>query len=87
MIVNEKPDIVSIATQPYERAEIAPFAIENGVKVIYGEKPLCASVTEAETAGGGGGEAPELPTTWGNEPALASRVLEDARSDRVRRIW
>lgn len=48
MIVTEKPDIVSIATQPYERAEIALFAIENGVKAIYGEKPLCASVAEAQ---------------------------------------
>lgn len=48
MIVSEKPDIVSIATQPYERAEIALFAIEHGVKAIYGEKPLCASVAEAQ---------------------------------------
>jgi predicted dehydrogenase len=47
MIVNEKPDIVSIATQPQHRAEIALFAIEHGVRAIYAEKALCASVQEA----------------------------------------
>jgi predicted dehydrogenase len=48
LIVNEQPDIVSIATQPHHRTEVALFAIENGVKALYVEKPLCASMEEAE---------------------------------------
>jgi predicted dehydrogenase len=47
MILTEKPDILSIATQPHQRAEVALFAIENGVKALYVEKPLCASMEEA----------------------------------------
>lgn len=47
MIVTEQPDILSIATQPHQRAEVALFAIENGVKALYVEKPLCASMAEA----------------------------------------
>jgi predicted dehydrogenase len=47
MIINERPDIVSIATQPQDRAEVALFAIEHGVRALYCEKPLCASVAEA----------------------------------------
>ncbi len=47
MILTEKPDILSIATQPHQRAEVALFAIENGVKALYVEKPLCASMDEA----------------------------------------
>ncbi|MXZ00695.1 hypothetical protein F4Y93_08620, partial [Candidatus Poribacteria bacterium] len=35
MIVEEKPDIVSIATRPGNHAEITAFAAENGVKGIY----------------------------------------------------
>jgi predicted dehydrogenase len=48
MIVREQPDILSIATQPHHRAEVALFAIENGVKALYVEKPLCASMAEAD---------------------------------------
>jgi predicted dehydrogenase len=47
MILTERPDILSVATQPQDRAEVALFAIENGVRALYCEKPLCASVTEA----------------------------------------
>lgn len=47
LIQNERPDIVSIATQPEQRAEIALFAIEHGVKALYCEKALCASMDEA----------------------------------------
>jgi predicted dehydrogenase len=47
MILKEKPDILSIATQPQDRAEVALFAIEHGVKALYCEKALCASVAEA----------------------------------------
>ncbi len=47
MIERERPDILSVATQPEQRAEIALFAIEHGVRALYLEKPLCASVAEA----------------------------------------
>src|SRR5688572_13602008 len=47
LIRNEKPDILSIATQPEQRAEVVLFAIENGVRAIYAEKALCASMEEA----------------------------------------
>ncbi len=48
LILKERPDIVSIATQPEHRAEIAVFACENGVKALYCEKALCASLEEAD---------------------------------------
>ncbi|MGH2354120.1 MAG: Gfo/Idh/MocA family protein [Chloroflexota bacterium] len=47
LIRTERPDILSIATQPEQRAEIALFALEHGVRALYCEKPLCASVAEA----------------------------------------
>jgi predicted dehydrogenase len=47
LIQREKPDILSIATQPEQRAEVILFAIENGVRAIYAEKALCASMEEA----------------------------------------
>ncbi|NKB67989.1 MAG: hypothetical protein GKR89_13090 [Candidatus Latescibacteria bacterium] len=48
MIEREKPDILSIATQPEHRAEIAIWAAANGVRAIYAEKALCASLAEAD---------------------------------------
>ena len=48
LIANEQPDILSIATQPEPRCEIILHAIEAGVRALYVEKPLCASVAEAE---------------------------------------
>src|SRR5437588_11037812 len=47
MIEREKPDILSIATQPEQRVEVALFAVEHGVRALYCEKPLAASVQEA----------------------------------------
>src|SRR5919202_3523011 len=47
LIDREQPDIVSVATQPEQRAEVALYAVEHGVRALYGEKPLCASVAEA----------------------------------------
>ena len=47
LIEREKPDILSIATQPEQRAEVILFAIEHGVRAIYAEKALCASMEEA----------------------------------------
>ena len=48
LIANEQPDILSIATQPEQRCEIILHAIEQGVRALYVEKALCASVAEAE---------------------------------------
>ena len=48
MIDREKPDILSVATQPEQRAEIVIFAVEHGVKAIYAEKALAASLAEAD---------------------------------------
>lgn len=48
LIATEQPDILSIATQPEQRCEIILHAIEQGVRALYVEKPLCASVAEAE---------------------------------------
>jgi len=48
MIEKEKPDIVSIATRPGNHAEITIFSAEQGVKGIYCDKPLCASMEEAD---------------------------------------
>ena len=48
MIEQAKPDIVSVATQPEQRAEVSLFAIEHGVRALYCEKPLCASLEEAD---------------------------------------
>lgn len=48
MIRQEKPDILSIATQPEGRAEIVVFAAEHGVKAIYCEKAMAASLAEAD---------------------------------------
>ncbi|MFC1717917.1 Gfo/Idh/MocA family protein [Candidatus Poribacteria bacterium] len=48
MIEKEKPDIVSVATRPGDHAEITIFAAEHGVKGVYCDKPLCASMEEAD---------------------------------------
>lgn len=47
LIDKEKPEILSIATQPEQRAEITIYAAEHGVKAIYAEKPMSASLGEA----------------------------------------
>jgi len=48
MIAKEKPDIVSITTPSWARAEPIIFAAENGVRGIYSEKGLCASLAAAD---------------------------------------
>jgi predicted dehydrogenase len=47
LIDKEQPDILSIATQPEQRAEITIYAAEHGVKAIYAEKAMAASLGEA----------------------------------------
>ncbi|MAG37036.1 MAG: hypothetical protein CL878_12440 [Dehalococcoidia bacterium] len=48
LIEREQPDILSIATQHEHRAEIAIYAAEHGVKALYCEKAMCASMAEAD---------------------------------------
>ena len=48
MIAAEKLDIVSVATQPEPRAEIVIYAAEHGIKAIYAEKAMAASLAEAK---------------------------------------
>ena len=48
MIAREGLDIVSVATQPEPRAEITVYAADHGIKAIYGEKAMAASMAEAD---------------------------------------
>ncbi len=48
MIERERPDIVSVTTPTFARAEPIVFAAEHGVRGIYAEKGLCASLAEAD---------------------------------------
>lgn len=48
MIEQERPDIVSITTPTFARAEPILFAAEHGVRAIYAEKGLSASLAEAD---------------------------------------
>ena len=48
LIDNEQPDIVSVATQPEQRAEIVVYAANHGVKAIYAEKAMAASMADAD---------------------------------------
>jgi predicted dehydrogenase len=48
MIERERPDIVSVTTPALARAEPIVFAAEHGVRAIYAEKGLCASLAEAD---------------------------------------
>ncbi len=47
MIENEKPELVSIATESGIHAEIALYCIDNGVNVII-EKPIAMSIEDAD---------------------------------------
>ena len=48
LIDKENLDIVSVATQPEHRAEAVIHAVEHGVKAIYAEKAMAASMDEAD---------------------------------------
>ena len=48
MIEKERPDIVSVTVPTFARAEPIIFAAEHGVRGIYAEKGLCASLEEAD---------------------------------------
>ena len=73
MLAKEQPNILSVATQPEQRAEIAVYAAEHGVKALYCEKPMCASLPEADamvTAV----RAPRGGLQHGHQSALAPRL-------------
>ncbi len=48
MLERERPQIVSVATQPEQRAEIVIYAAEHGARAIYAEKPMAASLEQAD---------------------------------------
>ena len=48
LIEKERPEIVSVATQPEHRAEIVVYAVEHGARAIYAEKAMAASMDEAD---------------------------------------
>lgn len=48
MIDREQPDIVSVATQPEQRAEVVIYAAAHGVKAIYAEKAMAASLEDSD---------------------------------------
>ena len=48
LLERERPDIVSGATQPEQRAEIVIAAVESGARAIYAEKAFSASMEEAD---------------------------------------
>ena len=48
MLEHERPDIVSVATQPEQRAAIVIDACEHGARAIYAEKPMAASLEQAD---------------------------------------
>ncbi len=48
LIHAEKPDIVSVATQPEQRSKIVVYAAEHGAKAIYAEKAMAASMADAD---------------------------------------
>lgn len=48
MIQKERPDIISVTTPSFARAEPIIFAANNGVRGIYSEKGLCASLEEGD---------------------------------------
>lgn len=48
LIDKERPDIVSVATQPEQRAEVVIYAAEHGAKAIYAEKAMAASMSDAK---------------------------------------
>ena len=48
MLERERPDIVSVATQPEQRAAIVIWACEHGARATYAEEPMAASMEQAD---------------------------------------
>ncbi|MCX8213601.1 MAG: Gfo/Idh/MocA family oxidoreductase [SAR202 cluster bacterium] len=49
MIDEVQPDIVSVATQPEQRSEIVAYAATHGMRAIYAERAMAASMAEVES--------------------------------------
>lgn len=91
LIEKEKPDIVSVATQPEQHAEIVTYAAEHGVKAIYAEKAFAASLAEAEamvTAVERNGVAFNLGSNrrWATEYAAMKAVVESGELGALKSI-
>ena len=80
MLEREQPDIVSVATQPEQRAAIVIHACEHGARAIYAEKPLAAFPGAGGCDGGGGG-APRGGVQHGDQPALGNAVRHHEEAD------
>ena len=48
MIDEEQPEIVSVATQHEQRAEIVIYAVDHGARAIFAEKAMAASMPEVD---------------------------------------
>ena len=74
-------DIVSVATYTPAHAEITQAAVEAGARVIYCEKPVAATIAEAEGMLSVCNEA-GAPTRHQPQPALPPRLSGTARPHR-----
>ncbi len=79
MLARENLDIVSVATQPEPRAEIVIECAKHGVKAIYAEKAMAASMTEADAM-------VEAVEGSGAILNLGTNRRWDARYDRMKEI-
>ena len=79
MIEREKPDIVSVTTPSFARAEPIVFAAEHGVRGIYAEKGLCASLAEADRIRSMPCRPTASPSTGGPCAAITTASSASAR--------
>ena len=81
MLERERPDIVSVATQPEQRAAIVIHACEHGARAIYAEKRKPARRTATCSP-----NAPSLTTVtagWYGASILSNPVEAGWSIDRV----
>ncbi|MCY3902643.1 MAG: Gfo/Idh/MocA family oxidoreductase [Caldilineaceae bacterium] len=79
MLAKEGLDIVSVATQPEPRAEIVIECVGRGVKAVYAEKAMAASMAEADAM-------VEAVESNGAILNLGTNRRWDARYDRMKEI-
>ncbi len=84
LIDRERPEIVGVATQPEHRAEIVIYAVEHGVRAIYAEKAMAASLDEADAMAEAverNGAAFNLGTNWRWDPGYdkMKEVIDSGR--------
>ena len=73
MIAKEGLDIVSVATQPEHRERITVHAADHGVKAIYAEKAMAASMAEADSM---------EDIRWNDESLVCGKRLRPSVADR-----